>query len=293
MQTNIYFVLWYNSVGDKMDGILIVNKEAGMTSHDVVFKLRKILGIKKIGHSGTLDPNATGVLVVLIGKATKILPYIEDIDKEYIATLQLGKKTLSDDIWDTTLEIKEVTPINNFEELLQSFKGKIKQLPPMISSIKINGKKLYEYARNNEEVERPLRDVEIYDIACLDENELKFKVHCSSGTYIRSLCVDIAKKSGNLGCMSSLVRSKVGRFSLEDAYTLEEIAKGNYQLYTMYEMLAHYPSYEYANIEDIKNGKKVRIDSEYDELLITHEKEVVAIYSRHHANIFSCSRGLW
>ncbi|NBK97289.1 MAG: tRNA pseudouridine(55) synthase TruB [Erysipelotrichia bacterium] len=276
-----------------MNGILIVNKEAGMTSHDVVFKLRKILKTKKIGHSGTLDPNATGVLVVLVGKATKILPFIEDIDKEYIATLKLGEKTLSDDIWDQVLATKEVVPIKDFPSLLSSFKGKIKQLPPMISSIKINGKKLYEYARNNEFVERPLRDVEIYEIACLDEEALKFRVHCSSGTYIRSLCVDIAEKSGNLGCMSSLVRSKVGRFNLADAYTLDEIAQGNYQLHPIYEMLSHYEMIEYMPIEDIKNGKKVNINSIHDEVVITHQKEVIAIYKRHHDHIFACVRGLY
>lgn len=276
-----------------MDGILIVKKEAGMTSHDVVFKLRKILNTKKIGHSGTLDPNATGVLIVLVGKATKILPFIEDIDKEYVATLQLGKRTLSDDIWDEVLETREVVPMKDFKQILSSFKGKIKQLPPMISSIKINGRKLYDYARNNEYVERPLRDVEIFDIECLDEDALKFRVHCSSGTYIRSLCVDIAEKSGNLGCMSSLIRTKVGRFSIDDAYTLEEIAAGNYQLHSIYDMLSHYPMVEYTPIDDIKNGKKVRIDSENDELVITHENEVIAIYQRHHNNVFSCIRGLW
>lgn len=276
-----------------MDGVLIVNKEAGMTSHDVVFKLRKILGIKKIGHSGTLDPNATGVLIVLVGKACKILPYIEDIDKEYIACIKLGMRTLSDDIWDEVLETKAITPIDHFEELLFSFKGKIKQLPPMISSVKINGKKLYEYARNNQQVERSLREVEIYDISCLDEEQLKFKVHCSSGTYIRSLCVDIAKKSNNLGCMASLIRSKVGRFSLADAYTLDEIAAGNYKLHSIYEMLSHYPMIEYAAIQDIYNGKKIVLDTTYDEVMIVDKKEVIAIYKRDHDNVFHCLRGLW
>lgn len=280
-------------VGDFMDGILIVNKEAGMTSHDVVFKLRKILKTKKIGHSGTLDPNATGVLVVLVGKATKILPFIEDIDKEYIATMELGKKTLSDDIWDETLMEKEIIPISDFELILSTFKGKIMQKPPMISSIKINGKKLYEYARNGETVEVPLREVEIYDIECLSAEEMKFKVHCSSGTYIRSLCVDIAEKSGNLGCMSSLIRSKVGRFSIDQAYTLEQIENGEYQLFSIYEMLSHLPMIEFEPIEDIYYGKKVRIDTEADRVVIVHQKEVVAVYERHHNNVFACARGLW
>lgn len=278
-----------------MDGILAVKKEAGMTSHDVVFKLRKILNTKKIGHSGTLDPNATGVLLVLVGKACKILPYIEDIDKEYVATLKLGQRTLSDDIWDEVLEEREVTPIINLDEILQSFKGKIKQYPPMISSIKINGKKLYEYARNNIPVERPLRDVEIFDIELLDEKEMKFKVHCSSGTYIRSLCVDIAEKSSNLGCMSSLVRTKVGRFSIENASTLEEIQEGNYTLFSIEDMLAHLPQIEYENIEAIYHGKKVKLNSTEKQVVITHEKKAVAIYEyiENTNSSYRSARGLW
>lgn len=277
-----------------MDGILIVHKEAGMTSHDVVMRLRRILGTKKIGHSGTLDPNATGVLVVLVGKACKILPFIEDIDKEYIATMELGKRTLSDDIWDETLETKEVCPIADFESILNTFRGKIKQLPPMISSVKINGKKLYEYARNNESVERPLRDVEIYEIEMLDADELSFRVACSSGTYIRTLCVDIAEKSGNLGCMSSLVRSKVGRFTLDDAYTLEEISEGKYQLYTINEMLSHLEKVEYEPIKDVMDGKRIRLaKQEADRVVIFHDEEAFAIYDRENGEVYKSVRGLW
>lgn len=276
-----------------MDGILIVNKEAGMTSHDVVAKLRRILHIKKIGHTGTLDPNATGVMIVLVGKATKILPYIEDVDKEYVATMKLGKRTLSDDIWGEIIEEKPIVEIDDFADFITQFKGKQKQLPPMISSIKVNGRKLYEYARNNETVERPLRDVEIYDIECLDEKQMKFRVHCSSGTYIRSLCVAIAEKSGNIGCMSSLVRTKVGRFSLAQAYTLDEIAAGNYKVYPIYEILSHYPMVSYQPIQDVKNGKKIRLNCKEDEVAIINEKEVIAIYHRHHHNVFYCVRGLW
>lgn len=277
----------------QMDGILIVNKEQGMTSHDVVFKLRKILNTKKIGHSGTLDPNATGVLVVLIGKACKILPFIEDVDKEYVATMELGRKTLSDDIWDQTLETKTIQPIEDFNAILQSFKGKITQRPPMISSIKVNGKKLYEYARNNEVVEIPTREVEIYDVETLDAKAMKFRVHCSSGTYIRSLCVDIAKKTGNLGCMSSLIRTKVGRFSLDDAATLDEIREGNYQLYSINELLSHLPFIAYEPIADIYHGKKVHLDVNENEVAMWDGKDVVAIYKRHHGDVFACARGLW
>lgn len=276
-----------------MDGILIVNKDKGMTSHDVVFRLRKILNTKKIGHSGTLDPNATGVLVVLIGKACKILPFIEDVDKEYVATLELGRKTISDDIWGETLETKPITHINNFDDVLQSFRGKILQRPPLISSIKINGKKLYEYARNNESVEIPKREVEIYDIETLDVDKLAFRVHCSSGTYIRSLCFDIAEKTGNLGCMSSLIRTKVGRFSLTDAYTLDEIQEGNYKLYSIKEMLSHFSMVVYEPVRDIYHGKKIHLDVDSDQVVMLDGDDVIAIYKRHHNDVFACVRGLW
>lgn len=277
-----------------MDGILIVHKEKEMTSHDVVMRLRKILNTKKIGHSGTLDPNATGVLVVLIGKACKILPFIEDIDKEYIASMCLGHRTLSDDIWSETLESKKIIEIENFDSLLQSFKGKIKQFPPMISSVKINGKKLYEYARNGEAVERPLREVEIYDIEMIRQDDLSFRVHCSSGTYIRTLCVDIAQKSGNLGCMSALVRSKVGRFTLTDASTLKQVEEGNYQLHSIEKMLSHIPKVEYEPIKDVYDGKRVLLDNQINNRVVIYHKNIaIAIYEREKNNCYKSVRGLW
>ncbi len=276
-----------------MDGVLIVKKEEGYTSHDVVFKLRKILGTKKIGHSGTLDPNATGVLIVLVGKACKILPFIEDVDKEYIASLQLGKQTISDDIWDEVIETKEIVPIDDFNCLLQTFVGKIKQLPPMISSIKINGKKLYEYARQNIPVERPLRDVEIYKIEVLDNESLTFKVHCGSGTYFRSICRDAAELSGNLGCMSSLVRTKVGKFSIDQARTLEQISNNEYTLFDIKTMLSHYEQIAYTPIEHVYHGKRIKLDTLNDRVVLMDKEEVVAIYEREFNNTFKCVRGLF
>ena len=279
-----------------MDGILLINKPYGMTSHDVVSKLRRILKTRKIGHSGTLDPQATGVLFVMVGKATKILPFLEDIDKEYIAEMKLGISTLSDDIFYPVLETKEIQPIEDFDALLQSFKGKQKQLPPMISSIKVNGKKLYEYARNNEEVERPLRDVEMFELETLpslSEDTYRFRVHCSSGSYVRSLCRDIALKSNNLGVMTSLIRSKVGRFALEDCVTLEDVEAGHYQLHTINELLGHYPMIDFEPIKDIYNGKHVRLNIKDNMCAMVDQGEVIAIYERHHSNVFKCVRGLW
>lgn len=276
-----------------MDGVVVINKPAGMTSHDVVFKLRKILQTKKIGHTGTLDPNATGVLLVLVGKATKILPFIEDIDKEYIATLQLGKRTFTDDIWGDVLEEKEVTAIDDFKDVLSSFQGVITQTPPKVSSIKVNGKKLYEYARNGEEVEIPTRQVEIFETEVLDDKEYKFRVHCSSGTYIRSLCVDIAKKSDNLGCMSSLVRSKVGRFTLDDAQELKTLSLDNVVFHPIESMLSHLAFIAYEPIEDIYHGKKVKVKTEEDRICIIHDGKCIAVYERLQGEVFKSIRGLW
>lgn len=279
--------------GDDMDGILLIDKPAKMTSHDVVARLRSMLHIKKIGHSGTLDPDARGVLLVLVGKATKILPYMEDTDKEYIAEMELGKRTLSDDVFGEVLETKEIFPIHDLSALASSFVGKQKQLPPMISSVRVNGRKLYEYARKNETVDRPLRDIEIYEIEVLDVAKMQFRVFCSSGTYIRSLCRDIAEKSGNLGCMTSLIRTKVGRFSLADCVTLDDVAQGHCPIHTINEALQGYPTIEYSPIDDIYHGKTICIPHSADMLAITHEGVIIAMYKRNHGSWFSCARGLW
>ncbi len=276
-----------------MDGILPIYKEAGMTSHDVVMKLRKILHISKIGHSGTLDPDAQGVLLVLIGRATKILPFMEDTDKEYIATMKLGVRTFSDDTSGEVLERKEIKAIDDFAGLLASFVGKQKQLPPMVSSVRVNGRKLYEYARRHEDVERPYRDIEIYETEVLDAPSLRFRVACSSGTYIRSLCVDIAAKSGNIGCMDTLLRTKVGRFTLDDCVRLKQVEQGQFTLFPMQKALAHYPMVSYAPMSDIIQGKRICLQHDSDTVAICCENEVMAIYEREHDDIFRCVRGLW
>ncbi|MFV0382152.1 MAG: tRNA pseudouridine(55) synthase TruB [Breznakia sp.] len=277
-----------------MNGLLVIHKEKGMTSHDVVFRLRKILQIKKIGHTGTLDPNATGVLLVMVGKATKLLPFLEDIDKEYIATLGLGKKTLSDDVWGEVLHEKEIIPIDDLNQVLQSFVGVIKQVPPRISSIKIAGKKLYEYTRKGEMIRLPKRDVEIFSIVLLDSNKRCFKVHCSSGTYVRSLCVAIAEKTQNLGYMDSLVRSKVGRFALSDASTLADVEKGNYRFFSKEEVLKHLPFMRYEPIEDIYHGKKINLETMDDRVVICDKNQMcLAIYDRVEQHTFKSVRGLW
>lgn len=209
-----------------LNGILVVNKEAGYTSHDVVAKVKKILG-EKVGHTGTLDPNATGVLPLLIGKGTGLAKYLLNHDKTYIATLKLGEKTDTADGEGMIIErqdVKEVS-IEKVEKVLQNFLGKQEQLPPMYSAIKVNGKKLYEYARKGEKIDIKPRQIEIYNIKLVEINNLEiiFEVSCSKGTYIRSLCEDIAEKLNTVGYMKALNRTVVGEFNIENSVKINDV----------------------------------------------------------------------
>lgn len=210
------------------NGIINIYKEAGFTSHDVVAKMRGICGQKKIGHTGTLDPQATGVLPVCLGSGTKLCDMLTDKDKEYVAELLLGVTT---DTQDTTGEVLEKKFVDAAEEevrkVVMSFVGAYEQVPPMYSALKVDGKKLYELARAGKEVERKARPVTIHEIEILEMNlpVVKMRVACSKGTYIRTLCADIGEKLGCGGTMQSLLRTKVERFVLEDAITLSELEK--------------------------------------------------------------------
>lgn len=212
----------------KMDGIINVYKEKGFTSHDVVAKLRGILQMKKIGHTGTLDPDATGVLPVCVGKATKVCDLLTDKDKIYEAVIRFGVTTDTLDMTGTvTGEYPVAVTKEQLVDTLAVFVGEIDQIPPMYSAIKINGKKLYELARKGQEVERKPRRVMIHELTLLAENleqkECTIRVHCSKGTYIRSLCSDIGEKLGCGAAMKELVRIRVGQFELADAHTLPQI----------------------------------------------------------------------
>ena len=215
----------------KIDGLILINKPKGWTSHDVVNKLRNILHQKKIGHTGTLDPLATGVLPVLLGNATKLSKYLIEHDKTYIAVIKLGTKTNTGDEEGKIIENKAVdTNVleNNYvKDVLNSFIGKQKQKPPIYSAIKINGKKLYEYARNNESVEIPERDIEVYEAELLeldkDKLEIKVQLSVSKGTYIRKLCEDISEKLGTVGYMKKLERIRVDKYYIKDSVDLEYI----------------------------------------------------------------------
>ena len=209
-----------------INGIINVYKERGFTSHDVVAKLRGILKQKKIGHTGTLDPEAEGVLPVCLGKATKVCDMLTEKDKVYETVLLLGEKTDTQDITGTVLEKREVTCTEEqVKEVIAGFVGTYAQIPPMYSALKVNGKKLCDLARAGIEVERKPREVQIFsiDIEEIELPRVKLTVHCSKGTYIRTLCQDIGEKLGCGGCMESLLRTKVSRFTLENALRLTQI----------------------------------------------------------------------
>ncbi len=276
-----------------MDGILLVNKPAQMTSHDVVNRLRRILHIKKIGHTGTLDPQATGLMIVLVGKACKVLQFLKDTDKTYIATIQLGTDTDTMDVFGNTLNEKEIRTDFDFQSVLDTFMGKQTQLVPMTSAKKIHGKKLIDYQRQNLKVEPIYQDVEIYSIKAVDLQQLSFEVHCSSGTYVRSICQEFAHKTGNLGCMKSLVRTKIGRFSLDQAQTLEDIEKEP-KFYPVQLLLDHLPIVEIEDPTPVYQGKKLYFTNHNEKQIVVSLKgEPIAVYENIEKNLYASKRGLW
>lgn len=266
-----------------MNGIIVVNKPKKITSRDVVNKICKVLNTKKVGHTGTLDPIAEGVLVICVGKATKLVEILTSNDKEYIAEVKLGVLT---DTLDTDGKIiKEKETILDKESLtkvLDSFVGTYDQKVPIYSAVKINGKKLYEYARNGISVDLPSRKVTIKKIELLEFNKssYKFKVSVSKGTYIRSLIKDINDKLDIIGVMSSLIRTKQGIFDIKDSYTLENIENNNYDFLSITDVLK---DKNCIIIDDdlysfVKDGRKIKNIYNKDEVVFIYNKEVVAIY---------------
>ena len=266
-----------------MNGVLVINKKAGCTSRDVINCLNKKLGTKKIGHTGTLDPIATGVLVVCVGKYTKLVDKITAYDKEYVATIQLGVKT---DTLDTTGEVLETSDILDVDNqvlinTLHSFLGVSMQEVPMYAAVKINGKKLYEYARNKEEILLPKREITISEIELLENKhgEIKFRVVVSKGTYIRSLIRDVCERLGVLGTMSSLTRTRQGGFTIENAAALQDVDNYNYKLLTL-EDLFFYPYYNLSEEEykKVSNGAPMYLKEKDPFLFMKYDGVIKAIY---------------
>lgn len=276
-----------------MNGIIIIDKEKNMTSRDVVNKVSKILGTKKIGHTGTLDPLATGVLVLCVGKATKLVDLITGYDKEYIAKVCLGTLTDTLDITGNIIKEKETNITKEeIENTLKSFIPGYEQEVPIYSAVKINGKKLYEYARNNEYIELPKRKIEIKEIELISDikyinNKTIFSIRCvvSSGCYIRSLAKDIAVKLNTVGVMSSLNRVREGIFKIEDAYTLEDIDKDNYKIIELNKDMFPYKKIIVDNdslMFKIKNGALVNNDYAEDIVLFIDKFDnLLALYKKY------------
>ncbi|AQY51121.1 tRNA pseudouridine synthase B [Listeria weihenstephanensis] len=287
-----------------MDGIIPLWKEKGMTSHDCVFKLRKILQTKKVGHTGTLDPDVEGVLPICIGRATKLAEYITDEGKTYEATITLGTATTTEDASGEVVSQKEISetilPIDA-EKAAKSFIGEIEQIPPMYSAVKVNGRKLYEYAREGIEVERPKRTVNIYAIDLLkpyvpispDNNSFRIRIHCGKGTYIRTLAVMIGEKLGYPAHMSELKRTQSGIFKEEQCFTLAEIEKLRAEedeasyLYPLEDGLSDMKKQEISDLvyEKVLNGVvlpeqfiKERGDGR---VALLHKNKLTAIYVQH------------
>ncbi|MBE6941040.1 MAG: tRNA pseudouridine(55) synthase TruB [Ruminococcaceae bacterium] len=209
-----------------MNGIVIVDKPRDWTSQDVTARLRRVFNTRRIGHGGTLDPMATGVLPVFVGRATRGVEFFEHAEKIYEATLRLGVMTDTEDITGTVLEKREVTiSEREFLDILPKFRGKIQQIPPMYSAIKVDGKKLYDLARQGKEVERKPREIEIFELTCLEFSgeTARLQIHCSKGTYIRTLCKDIGAALGCGGCMEALRRVQAGEYAIEEAVPLAEL----------------------------------------------------------------------
>lgn len=264
-----------------MNGILIVNKSEGFTSRDVVNKLGKIFNTKKIGHTGTLDPLAKGVLVVVLGKYTKLCEDLTQTYKEYIATFKLGILTDTLDITGNVIDEKKVNVSN--EEIINainSFKGKYDQEVPIYSSVKINGKKLYEYARNGEEVCLPKREVDIKSIELIDIDNDIVKIKClvSKGTYIRSLIRDIGEKLNTHATMTDLVRTKQGVFDIDNSYTIEDIENNNYKFIDIEDVLDVCVMENNENIDKIINGVKVKLDVKNQYILFKKDNKNIALY---------------
>ena len=272
-----------------MDGIIVVNKQKGCTSHDVVNKVKRIVN-KKVGHTGTLDPLATGVLPLLIGKGTLCSKYLINHDKIYEVSLKLGISTDTMDAEGKVIEEKEVSSDliskENIEKVLSNFIGEQEQIPPMYSAIKVAGKKLYEYARKGQEVEIPKREIEIYNIELVGINkvskEIEFKVSCSKGTYIRSLCIDIAKALGTIGYMSGLERLQVGEFKIENAIKIDENTTKEYieeHIIGIEELFEKNPKIEINQKKLLLflNGVKLSIESEDGVYRIYSENKFIGL----------------
>ena len=269
----------------EFSGVIVINKEKDMTSFDVVNEISHLFGIKKVGHTGTLDPLAEGVLIVCIGKATKIVELLTAKDKEYVAGVKLGIKTDSYDITGNVLDTKEVSELTNLEEVVNSFKKTYLQEVPIYSAVKVDGKKLYEYARNNKEVELPKKEVIIKEIELLSKEKDTFTIRTlvSKGTYIRSLINDIGNELNTYATMTSLKRTKQGKVTINEAYKLSDIKDNNFNVYKIEETL-EYPVVKVNEELEYKITNGVKLDNTFDikdkVIFVNKDDKLLGIYKK-------------
>lgn len=284
-----------------MNGVLVVNKPEGLSSHQVISKIKKILKVKKIGHAGTLDPLATGVLVVLINDATKLSDYLMADEKTYLARIAIGSATDTEDRLGKLSELKIVKRLENVEQVLNSIIGPLEQIPPMYSAIKQDGKKLYELARKGEEVTRKSREVFISSLKRVSKIEylnnhayFNFEATVSKGTYIRTLCVEIGERLGYPAHMDSLSRISSGNFNLENSYTLEDIESNQFILVPLLEAMNHYKiiSLDDSLLFKVRNGQKLSSKDFHDtaeRVIFEYNNQLVAIYKKEE-NMYKAER---
>ena len=281
-----------------MNKVLFLNKPRGLTSFDVCYRLRKVFNTKSIGHSGTLDPNATGVMIILIDKATKLNQFLIHDQKTYQAKVRINIKTDTLDITGKVINTddKPMPDREKIGEVLGSFMGRSMQIPPMTSAIKVNGRKLYDYQRKGQQVEVEARPIEIFDIHLdsIDDDSFSFTTTVSSGTYIRKLVEDIAERLGIIATLDDLTRLAVGEIGIDQCNSLEEVLNGNYYLTDPITLLRK--RYFEVVVEDPKpyiDGKRVSIISDEDQVLITSGNEAIAIYERELGDTYRSKRGLF
>lgn len=280
-----------------MDSVILLNKPTGMTSFDAVAKCRRILHEKKTGHTGTLDPNASGLMIVLTGKYTKLLPYCKKDCKVYHAEFSLGKKSDTGDIWGTVLDEKEprMHTKDELEEAAASLTGNILQVPPMYSAVRKDGKRLYEYARKGIEIEREARPATVFSLDVHTENGIDFTMDAtvSSGTYVRTLITDFAEKLGEYAVMTSLVRTGIDGLTLSMAATFESL-EANEGFLDPLAVIA--PEYEIVEAEDekrIRNGMTIRIEHAADQVILVKDRTILAAYEKRADGFYHCLRGLF
>ena len=279
-----------------LSGSLLINKEIGLTSRQEVNNISRKLGEKKAGHIGTLDPFADGLLIVLLGSSTKIAPFLEIMDKTYLATLKLGAKTNTGDLTGEAVETKEIPELtkDKISQVLRGFLGKSSQIPPLFSALKVNGQEMYKYARKGIEIERKPREIEIFEIYLIsfEKDEVTFLAKVSKGTYIRTLGEDIANKLGTVGHLTKLSRIAIGPYSLKDAKKSSEISEQD--LIPIEKMLSHVKSFEVEGelAKKALNGMHFRLPINDENILLKDKDGIIAFYKREQNGVYSCVRGL-